>query len=180
MHIILPHLFTYVLLQDFLTNVRNQAVGIGEVAMHQAQRHSTVDLSQDVCTPLQQGVDIDPEVCAADLVDFSPVYRCLHIFSVLVGTCLHVHIHMCKVILLHLVKSIITCTCTTVNHQARHTLVGQVHTFCSFLLQCYILPPFLMNDLACICETHPYIKSIIIYSCLHICHTYMIYLVLLL
>ena len=73
-------------LQDFLTNVRNQAVGIGEVAMHQAQRHSTLELSQDVCTPLQQGVDIDPEVCAADLVDFSPVYRCLHIFSVLVGT----------------------------------------------------------------------------------------------
>ena len=26
----------------------------------------------------------DPEVCAQDLIDFSPVYRCLHIHSVLV------------------------------------------------------------------------------------------------
>ena len=66
--------------------MRDRAVVIGEVAMHQAQRHSTLELSQDVNAPLQQGADIDPEVCAADLLDFSPVYRCLHIFSVLVSS----------------------------------------------------------------------------------------------
>ena len=59
-------------------------MGIGEVAMHQAHRHSTIELSQDVTAPLQSDTEIDPEVCASDLVDFSPVYRCLHIFSVLV------------------------------------------------------------------------------------------------
>ena len=59
-------------------------MGIGEVAMHQAHRHSTIELSQDVTAPLKSGTVIDPEVCASDLVDFSPVYRCLHIFSVLV------------------------------------------------------------------------------------------------
>ena len=59
-------------------------MGIGEVAMHQAHRHSTIELSQDVTAPLKSDTDIDPEVCASDLVDFSPVYRCLHIFSVLV------------------------------------------------------------------------------------------------
>ena len=78
-------------MQDFLTNVRNEAVHIGEVAMHQAQRHSTLELAQDVNAPLQQGADIDPEVCAADLVDFSPVYRCLHIFSVLVCSVKYLH-----------------------------------------------------------------------------------------
>ena len=63
-------------------------MGIGEVAMHQAHRHSTIDLSQDVTAPLQPDTEIDPEVCASDMVDFSPVYRCLHIFSVLVHTAL--------------------------------------------------------------------------------------------
>ena len=63
--------------------------------MHQSQRHSTLELSQDVSAALQQGADIDPEVCAADLVDFSPVYRCLHIFSVLVCVCVYVCVVEC-------------------------------------------------------------------------------------
>ncbi len=77
-------MYSSLTLQDFLTHVRDKAVGIGEVAMHQAHRHSTIELSQDVTAPLKSDTDIDPEVCASDLVDFSPVYRCLHIFSVLV------------------------------------------------------------------------------------------------
>ena len=51
----------------------------------QAQRHSNLELAQDVKELLDSSNKPDPEVCAQDLIDFSPVYRCLHIHSVLVG-----------------------------------------------------------------------------------------------
>ena len=76
--------------------MRTQAVGIGEVAMHEAHRHSTVKLSEDV-TSLLQGGEINPEVCAADLVDVSPVHRSLHIFSVSVRAT-HSYTVLCLII----------------------------------------------------------------------------------
>ena len=48
-------------------------------------RHSNLELAQDVKELLDSSNKPDPEVCAQDLIDFSPVYRCLHIHSVLVG-----------------------------------------------------------------------------------------------
>lgn len=69
-------------LTDFLTKIRESSVIIGEVAMHQAQKHSFLELDLDVLKLLDPTQDLDPEMCAQDLVDFSPVYRCLHIHSV--------------------------------------------------------------------------------------------------
>ncbi len=51
----------------------------------QAQRHSNLELDQDVVKLLDPEKKPDPEGCAQDLIDFSPVYRCLHIHSVLVS-----------------------------------------------------------------------------------------------
>ncbi|XP_064382497.1 exocyst complex component 6B-like isoform X2 [Halichondria panicea] len=70
-------------LTDFLANVREKSVVVGEVAMHQTQRHSNLELAQDVLQFLDPSSEPDPEVCAQDLIDFSPIYRCLHIHSVL-------------------------------------------------------------------------------------------------
>ena len=50
----------------------------------QAQKHSSLELDLDVLKLLDPAQELDPELCAQDLVDFSPVYRCLHIHSVLV------------------------------------------------------------------------------------------------
>lgn len=50
----------------------------------QAQKHGALDVDLDVLKFLDPTKEIDPEMCAQDLVDFSPVYRCLHIHSVLV------------------------------------------------------------------------------------------------
>ena len=52
--------------------------------MVQAQKHSSLNVDLDVLKLLDPSQEIDPEMCAQDLVDFSPVYRCLHIHSVLV------------------------------------------------------------------------------------------------
>lgn len=52
----------------------------------QAQKHSFLELDLDVLKLLDPTQDLDPEMCAQDLVDFSPVYRCLHIHSVVVST----------------------------------------------------------------------------------------------
>ncbi|XP_014646914.1 PREDICTED: exocyst complex component 6B isoform X2 [Ceratotherium simum simum] len=61
-------------LKDFLESIRKHSDKIGETAMKQAQQQRNLDN-----IVLQQ-----PRVPGAqDLVDFSPVYRCLHIYSVL-------------------------------------------------------------------------------------------------
>ena len=83
--------------------VREKSEFIGEVAMQQvsptpcgrghlswlvyltkAARNYSLDLAQEVKKPLTSE-RIDPDGCAQDVVDFSPVYRGLHIHSVLVG-----------------------------------------------------------------------------------------------
>jgi hypothetical protein len=70
-------------LTDFLADVREKSIYIGEVAMHQAARQWNLDLAQDIHSLLDETKAPDPDVCAQDLIDFSPVYRCLHIHTVL-------------------------------------------------------------------------------------------------
>uniref|UniRef100_A0A674JWP3 Exocyst complex component n=1 Tax=Terrapene triunguis TaxID=2587831 RepID=A0A674JWP3_9SAUR len=60
-------------LKDFLESIRKHSDKIGETAMKQDQKSSSV--------AKQQIKKMVPG--AQDLVDFSPVYRCLHIYSVL-------------------------------------------------------------------------------------------------
>ena len=42
-----------------------------------------VYLDDDFETPHENGEDVEDGLSAQDLVDFSPLYRCLHIFTVL-------------------------------------------------------------------------------------------------
>ncbi|XP_072027569.1 exocyst complex component 6B-like isoform X2 [Amphiura filiformis] len=85
-------------LKDFLESIRKHSDWIGEEAMKQVQRRSNIETSvfqkngQNESTLVE--ADTNPfteeiteeeeeEVNAQDKVDFSPVYRCLHIYSVL-------------------------------------------------------------------------------------------------
>ncbi|KAG7492692.1 hypothetical protein MATL_G00017300 [Megalops atlanticus] len=97
-------------LKDFLESIRKHSDKIGETAMKQAQQHRTFNsaLQRQAGTGYTKPVytlngrtpthyngmaseeggeeedDTDEEVLTAqDLVDFSPVYRCLHIYTVL-------------------------------------------------------------------------------------------------
>ncbi|KAJ8264419.1 hypothetical protein GJAV_G00148940 [Gymnothorax javanicus] len=97
-------------LKDFLESIRKHSDKIGETAMKQAQQHRTfnsavqkqasVGYAKTVYTlnsrasaqhnglcpeeGADEDDDTDEEVLTAqDLVDFSPVYRCLHIYTVL-------------------------------------------------------------------------------------------------
>ncbi|XP_043480263.1 exocyst complex component 6B isoform X2 [Leptopilina heterotoma] len=74
-------------LRDFLENIRKYSPKIGEVAM----RHTAEQLENEAeiigrrkkrlhSTPSIEG---DEELSAQDLMDFSPVYRCMHIYTVL-------------------------------------------------------------------------------------------------
>merc|ERR1719309_300716 len=88
-------------LKDFLENIRKYSPKMGEVAM----RHTAEQLEMDIggCTQAQSlnpqpnpftgeieyealsesTYDTEEDLSAPDLVDFSPVYRCLHIYTVL-------------------------------------------------------------------------------------------------
>ncbi|XP_048801234.1 exocyst complex component 6 isoform X7 [Lagopus muta] len=97
-------------LKDFLESIRKHSDRIGETAMKQAQqqktfsttlqKHNNVNYGRNMHLgrsrilesknemtlkrTLEEDDDHDEEVLTAqDLVDFSPVYRCLHIYSVL-------------------------------------------------------------------------------------------------
>uniref|UniRef100_A0A8D0A361 Exocyst complex component n=1 Tax=Sander lucioperca TaxID=283035 RepID=A0A8D0A361_SANLU len=97
-------------LKDFLESIRKHSDKVGETAMRQAQQHRTFNsavakqssighytkpvYSLNGQTHTQNGLMInddtgdeeeaDEEILTAqDLVDFSPVYRCLHIYTVL-------------------------------------------------------------------------------------------------
>ena len=66
----------------FLENVRSKSEKLGEIAMKQAHQQYSLSLNHG----LDDGFDAeDPELesCCSDLVDFSPVYRCIHIFTAL-------------------------------------------------------------------------------------------------
>lgn len=85
-------------LKDFLENIRKFSPKIGEVAM----RHTAEQLNSDPGiigkkkkrkapappNPFtgdvpETGYDAEEDLSAQDLIDFSPVYRCLHIYTVL-------------------------------------------------------------------------------------------------
>nr|XP_033797775.1 exocyst complex component 6 isoform X2 [Geotrypetes seraphini] len=96
-------------LKDFLESIRKHSDRIGETAMKQALQQKTFNIALHKQTGMnykksasvindrvpedghrrsEQGADEDGEpeeevLTAQDLVDFSPVYRCLHIYSVL-------------------------------------------------------------------------------------------------
>ncbi|KAG7226564.1 hypothetical protein INR49_003721 [Caranx melampygus] len=97
-------------LKDFLESIRKHSDKVGETAMRQAQQHRTFNsavakqasmghyakpvYSLNGRTHTHNGLmvdddtgdeeDADEEILTAqDLVDFSPVYRCLHIYTVL-------------------------------------------------------------------------------------------------
>ena len=82
--------------------MREKSIFIGEVAMHQvihnniiiiillslfqAARQWNLELADDIQSLLNNSQTPDPDIiCAQDLIDFSPVYRCLHIHTVLVS-----------------------------------------------------------------------------------------------
>uniref|UniRef100_A0A674C983 Exocyst complex component n=1 Tax=Salmo trutta TaxID=8032 RepID=A0A674C983_SALTR len=67
-------------LKDFLESIRKHSDKIGETAMKQAEyRYKTgKTLHNGLAAAEEEGV-----LTAQDLVDFSPVYRCLHIYTVL-------------------------------------------------------------------------------------------------
>nr|XP_033467399.1 exocyst complex component 6 isoform X3 [Epinephelus lanceolatus] len=99
-------------LKDFLESIRKHSDKVGETAMRQAQQHRTFNsavakqasighytkpvysLNGRTHTHTHNGLMIDDDtgdeeeadeeiLTAQDLVDFSPVYRCLHIYTVL-------------------------------------------------------------------------------------------------
>nr|XP_015911635.1 exocyst complex component 6B isoform X2 [Parasteatoda tepidariorum] len=87
-------------LNDFLENVRRISPMIGEKAMKHQSEHSTVDVdfkwkkrkAPPPPNPFTGEIEQLPEECvvddgedlsAQDMIDFSPVYRCLHIHTVL-------------------------------------------------------------------------------------------------
>jgi len=64
-----------------LENVRVKSEKLGSIAMKQAHQQYSLTLLHgvDICEDEDEEIDL----CPADLVDFSPVYRCLHIFTAL-------------------------------------------------------------------------------------------------
>lgn len=91
-------------LKDFLENIRKHSARIGEVAMRHAAEQNNIDPSiakqrrrrrraPPPPNPFTGEVEIqeepepdqvdEEELSAQDLIDFSPVYRCLHIYTVL-------------------------------------------------------------------------------------------------
>ncbi|XP_063963587.1 exocyst complex component 6B-like isoform X12 [Lytechinus pictus] len=88
-------------LKDFLESIRKHSDWIGEEAMKQVQKRSTLETSAFMKarhrtvkaeSPLTEAdkdsvgdfmFEEEEEVSPQDKVDFSPVYRCLHIYSVL-------------------------------------------------------------------------------------------------
>ncbi|XP_018355653.1 PREDICTED: exocyst complex component 6 isoform X2 [Trachymyrmex septentrionalis] len=74
-------------LRDFLENIIKHSPKIGEVAM----RHTAEQLATEAeiigrkkkRTYVNQSNEIEEELSAQDLMDFSPVYRCMHIYTVL-------------------------------------------------------------------------------------------------
>ncbi|XP_071792572.1 exocyst complex component 6B-like isoform X2 [Asterias amurensis] len=87
-------------LKDFLESIRKHSDWIGEEAMKQVQKRSNMEdnifgkgivapkkesslVEADNTNPFSDEIEEDEEISPLDKVDFSPVYRCLHIYSVL-------------------------------------------------------------------------------------------------
>lgn len=76
-------------LRDFLENIRKYSPKIGEVAMRHTQEQLTVEAEiigrkkKRLHTTNSLSNESEEELSAQDLMDFSPVYRCMHIYTVL-------------------------------------------------------------------------------------------------
>lgn len=75
-------------LRDFLENIRKYSPKIGEVAMrHTAEQLATeaeiIGRKKRRSHTSNQSNEAEEELSAQDLMDFSPVYRCMHIYTVL-------------------------------------------------------------------------------------------------
>ncbi|KZC09765.1 Exocyst complex component 6B [Dufourea novaeangliae] len=76
-------------LRDFLENIRKYSPKIGEVAMRHTQEQLTIEAEiigrkkKKPQTKTSLPNDGEEELSAQDLMDFSPVYRCMHIYTVL-------------------------------------------------------------------------------------------------
>nr|CAG4644587.1 EOG090X01NK [Leptodora kindtii] len=83
-------------LKDFLENIRKYSPKIGEVAMRHAAEQLNLDVtassvaiehslnsSSGYEAQSESTYNVEEDLSAQDLVDFSPVYRCLHIHTVL-------------------------------------------------------------------------------------------------
>ncbi|XP_065828253.1 exocyst complex component 6B-like isoform X2 [Oscarella lobularis] len=68
-------------LTDFLEIARDKAELIGKLAMEQTRQRSNIRLPKEF--HLENFTTEDLDKSAQDIVDFSPVYRCLHIYTVL-------------------------------------------------------------------------------------------------
>lgn len=75
--------------REFLENIRKFSPKIGEVAMRHTKQNQKRDLESIICeykatTRLPNACSLDEDdLSAQDLIDFSPIYRCLHIYTVL-------------------------------------------------------------------------------------------------
>uniref|UniRef100_A0A674C8L0 Exocyst complex component n=1 Tax=Salmo trutta TaxID=8032 RepID=A0A674C8L0_SALTR len=70
-------------LKDFLESIRKHSDKIGETAMKQAEYRYKTGKTLALWTLLEEDQSEEEVLTAQDLVDFSPVYRCLHIYTVL-------------------------------------------------------------------------------------------------
>ena len=78
-------------LKDFLENIRKFSPKMGEIAMRHASETLEMDPSgnklntnsTDYEALSESTYDTEEDLSAPDLVDFGPVYRCLHIYTVL-------------------------------------------------------------------------------------------------
>ncbi|XP_017797269.1 PREDICTED: exocyst complex component 6B [Habropoda laboriosa] len=76
-------------LRDFLENIRKYSPKIGEVAMRHTQEQLTIEAEiigwkkRRSHTTNSMSNESEEELSAQDLMDFSPVYRCMQIYTVL-------------------------------------------------------------------------------------------------
>lgn len=79
--------------REFLENIRKFSPKIGEVAMRHTKQMQSRDLEQilseckkraeSASSTVVDDEDDEDSLSAQDLIDFSPIYRCLHIYTVL-------------------------------------------------------------------------------------------------
>ncbi|XP_043487357.1 exocyst complex component 6B isoform X1 [Polistes fuscatus] len=75
-------------LRDFLENIRKHSPKIGEVAMRHTAEQLVIEAEiigrkKKKLHTNSESSDGEEELSAQDLMDFSPVYRCMHIYTVL-------------------------------------------------------------------------------------------------
>lgn len=66
-------------LKDFLENIRKLSAKVGEISIKSSAHRQNIQLDES----LFDDSESEEELSATDLIDFSPLYRCAHIFSCL-------------------------------------------------------------------------------------------------